>query len=117
MNIINARQLSDMLDRDDDWVLIDTLPAESYEKRHIPGAHHVPTDAPDFVGRVEDLVESRDDPVVVYCANTDCDLSPRAAEKLEGAGFTNVHDFEGGLEAWEESGHEVTSEAEAPSAR
>ncbi len=108
MQTIDAERLGSILDGDEDWLLVDTLPPRSYERHHIPGAVNVPADADDFVSRIDELVSSRDDPVVVYCADEDCPLSPEAGRRLERSGFSNVLDFEGGLEEWRETGRAVT---------
>jgi len=113
MQTIDADRLDQILKGGEDWVLVDTLPPESYAKQHIPGAHNVPAEADDLVTRVEELVSSRDDTVVVYCQNQDCPLSPQAGRRLEEAGFSNVLDFEGGIEEWKETGHSVASDGES----
>lgn len=105
MKTITARQLRDVLNDKGDWTLIDTLPREHSRRQHIPGAHAVPFEEENFVRRVEGIVGTRDDPVIVYCANDHCDLSPKAGRALEQGGFTNVIDFEGGIEAWTEAGY------------
>lgn len=87
--------------------VINVLDAEQYNKEHIPGTDNIPQAAEDFVRRVEQKVGEKDRPVVVYCASTECDASPKAAKKLEDAGFQNVYDYEGGTKAWKETGHEV----------
>jgi rhodanese-related sulfurtransferase len=110
MQTIDAERLDTMLDEREDWLLVDTLPPGSYERQHIPGAVNVPAEAEDLVSRVDELVSRRDDPVVVYCADEECPLSSQAARRLEQAGFSNVLDFEGGLEEWRKTGHAVTSD-------
>ncbi|MFG0284161.1 MAG: rhodanese-like domain-containing protein [Phycisphaerales bacterium JB039] len=107
MKTIDARKLNEIMERDDAWVLVDVLPQDSYEKRHIPGAHSAPFDEASFVDRVEKLVESPDDTVILYCASTDCDLSPKAARALDDAGYRNVLDFEGGLAEWKQAGYQL----------
>jgi len=49
--------------------------------------------------------------VVVYCANAECDASPKAAERLEEAGFTDVVDYQGGTQSWEEAGLAIEGNA------
>ena len=49
----------------------------------------------------------KDKPIVVYCASTTCDASPKAARRLNEAGFSKVYDYEGGVKAWKESGLEL----------
>ncbi len=101
MKKLSTRQFEQMID--DDLVVIDVLPSEHYAKRHIPGAVNVPLSEADFVQQVADVAGSKSTNVVVYCANTECDASLRAAKKLEAAQFENVFAFEGGVEAWQES--------------
>lgn len=110
MQTIDARKVRDLINMKDAAILVDTLPQETYEKAHIPGAHSVPAKSEDFIERVDDLVDSRNQTVIVYCANEECDLSPTAARKLEDAGYANVLDFEGGIEAWREAGYELVEE-------
>ncbi len=109
MRSIDAKTLKRRMDRGDEPVVIDVLPAEYFEKQHIPGAHSAPVADDAFVGRVGQLAPDRDQEVVVYCANEDCDLSLRAARRLETLGYRNVVEFTGGLKEWEDEGFEVRS--------
>lgn len=84
----------------EDFVLINVLPREAFNERHIRTSINIPVDSDDFVERVESVAGSKDRKVVVYCANFDCPASPKAAEKLEQAGFSRVYDYEGGTEDW-----------------
>ena len=86
-------------------VLIDVLPAESYKKNHISGAINIPA------AKISDIaptvIPDKGAPVVVYCANYRCGASLRAAKALKEAGYTNVYDYKGGLQAWEEAGYKL----------
>ena len=104
MKTISADQVREMRKADPRTVVIDTLSRESYEKHHIPGALHVPGNQPSFANSVGEVVQTRHDPVIVYCADEQCNLSPTAAKALESAGYTNVFDFEGGLDEWRRAG-------------
>lgn len=84
----------------EDFVLINVLSPEKFNERHIRTSINIPVASDDFVERVESVAGSKDRKIVVYCANFDCDASPKAAEKLEQAGFTRVFDYEGGTEDW-----------------
>ena len=84
-------------------MLVEVLSEESYEDFHLPGAINVPVRSDDFAKRIQ-LAANKDDEVVVYCQNTECDASPRAAQKMEELGFTNVYDYEGGKEDWRSAG-------------
>ena len=108
LTTISAEELEDALNSETPPVLINTLPRDAHEAKHIPGSVSVPVDDLD---RVEDLVPNKDEPIVVYCANADCDASPKAAEKLEEMGYTDVTDFEDGYAGWRQAGHPLVGEA------
>lgn len=107
MNTINAQQLHSMIDRNEDFFLINTLDEEHFPKTKISGAINVPQSHDDFVERVEQEVGSKDQKIVTYCASQHCNSSSQAAQKLEQAGFTNVHVFKGGAQGWADAGHQI----------
>jgi rhodanese-related sulfurtransferase len=76
--------------------LIEVLPGEEYETEHLPGAMSVPL--AELASRAHELDRAR--PVVTYCFDQQCDLSPRAAWRLEALGFHDVYDFDGGKQDW-----------------
>lgn len=84
----------------EDFVLINVLPREAFNQRHIRTSINIPVGADDFVEQVGSVVGNKDRKIVVYCANFDCDASPKAADKLEEAGFSRIYDYEGGTEDW-----------------
>lgn len=93
-------------------VVIDVLPEESFERAHLPGAVNIPVGDEDFLERVADEAPTKDTKIIVYCADEACQASPKAAKKLEGAGYTNIVDFEGGLKGWRQAGHGLLGERE-----
>jgi rhodanese-related sulfurtransferase len=107
LTTISAEDLKDALDSETPPVLINTLPRDAHEAKHIPGSVNVPVDD---IDRVEDLVPNKDEPIVVYCANADCTASLTAAETLEEMGYTNVTDFEDGYAGWRQAGHPLVGE-------
>lgn len=78
-------------------VVIEVLGRSEYDKEHLPGARHIPLSKlhADAVADID-----RGTPVVVYCFDFQCDMSPRAACRLEDLGFTQVHDYVAGKAAW-----------------
>lgn len=84
----------------EDFVLINVLPQEKFNEKHIRTSINIPVDSDDFVEKVKSVAGSKDRKIVVYCANFECDASPQAAKKLEDAGFTKVYDYEGGTKDW-----------------
>ena len=69
--------------------VVEVLPREEYEWAHLPGAINLPLKELD--GRVGEL--DRSAPVIVYCHDEVCDLSPRAAWRLEYLGFAEAYDY------------------------
>ena len=82
---------------------INVLPADSFRDKHIAGSDNVPVDTMDFPSKVEQLVGRKDLPVVVYCANAQCDASSKAADQLEEAGFSDVIEYDDGVAGWEDA--------------
>ncbi len=101
---ITAQELKEKKDNADEFVLVDVLGEDSYQEQHIPGAINIP------VTQIEEQasqhIPETGTEIVVYCADTECHASPKAAEKLEELGYTNVKDFEAGLAGWEEAGYQ-----------
>jgi rhodanese-related sulfurtransferase len=74
------------------------LPKHEYTDEHLPGALHLPLKRLDADGARALLAVSR--PVVVYCWDALCDMSPRAAWRLERIGFGPVYDYAAGKVDW-----------------
>lgn len=102
LTTISADDLKADLEGNHPPVLINTLPGEAHVTRHIPGSVNVPADD---IAHVEVLVPNKDEYIVVYCANANCDASATAAQTLEDMGYTNVVDFEEGYAGWRRAGY------------
>lgn len=83
--------------------LLEVLPPSAFEAEHLPGAINITLPALDRVTASEQLDQSR--PVVVYCYDTECDLSARGAALLEAYGFDEVYDYKGSKTEWLGYGH------------
>lgn len=99
---VTADELKEQLEGDTPPVLINALPRPAHEAKHIPGSVNVPVDD---IEMAEQLVPNKDEAIVVYCANADCDASPKAVRALEKMGYTNVSDFEDGYAGWRRAGY------------
>ncbi|HQE91298.1 MAG TPA: rhodanese-like domain-containing protein [Anaerolineae bacterium] len=80
-------------------VIIDVREADEYAVGHIPGAVLIPLGAlPDRLDEVP-----TDKPVVMVCRSGS--RSAQAVQILHKAGFTNVHNMTGGMNAWLTAGY------------
>lgn len=101
---IDRESLKKKLDNGDDIKIIEVLMPKPFEQAHIKGAINIPLNQ---IGREATSRFNKDDEIIVYCADTDCQASPKAAQKLETFGFTNVWDYEGGKKDWMDAGYPV----------
>jgi len=93
--------------------LIEVLPASEYKKEHLPQAINIP------LGNLTAEATKplrKDTAVIVYCADFQCDLSARAAWRLESMGFQEVYRYTPGKADWLAAGWE-TEGAEAKKTR
>ncbi|MFB6191290.1 MAG: rhodanese-like domain-containing protein [Candidatus Nanohaloarchaea archaeon] len=104
VDTVTTEELEDMRENDEDFTLVDVLSEDHFEDGHIPGAVNIPLDR--IAHEARDRFDE-DDTLVVYCKDTDCGASPKAAQKLEALGFENVLDYEVGLKGWEDAGNQV----------
>jgi rhodanese-related sulfurtransferase len=70
--------------------LVEVLPAEEYAEEHLPGAINIPLKQLDAESAAQ---LDKTQPVVVYCWDYLCDMSPRAAARLVSLGFGRVYDY------------------------
>jgi rhodanese-related sulfurtransferase len=77
--------------------LVETLPAGQYDEERLPGAISIPLKKLD--DRTAGTLD-RNRPVIVYCNDYQCDLSARAAWRLESLGFTKVFRYAAGKADW-----------------
>jgi rhodanese-related sulfurtransferase len=91
---VNVRGVQDLIARQAQ--LVEVLPKDEYDELRLPGAVSIPLKQLD-ASTAKAL--DRDRPVVVYCWDALCDLSPRAAIVLEQLGF-DVYDYVFGKVDW-----------------
>jgi len=89
--------------------IVETLPDREYRTVHIRGAIHLPL--PRLWSQAPSVLQP-DRPVIVYCRDSLCDLSARAAAQLEYNGFKQVHIYPRGKADWIVRG--LPSEPSAP---
>ncbi len=107
MKRITREQLNERL-ANDGITVVEVLAPEYYRKFHLPGAINVPL-GDTFDEQIQQVVPDKDKPVVVYCQNTECQASPKAAQRMEELGYRQVFDYEEGKVDWQEAGLPVES--------
>jgi rhodanese-related sulfurtransferase len=113
MKTIEVKDLQAMIDREEDFDLVNVLPEKNYREEHIPGSFNIPYNDEHFEEKAKMLIPDTKQMVVVYCASTECDASPKAGKHLEEMGYSNIVDFEGGVKAWQEAGNTLVSNGQS----
>ena len=93
---ITAPELAAMLTLADPPRLLDVREAEEHELAALPNSTLVPLGQ--IPGRVQELSDWKNEPVVVYCHHGIRSL--HAIHFLTQAGFTNLTNLSGGIDAW-----------------
>jgi rhodanese-related sulfurtransferase len=86
---------------------LDARRTKVFEEGHVAGARPFAvweSDVDQKVFAFQDEVPSKDRPVVLYCSGGDCEDSHMLAEKMFGAGFTNVLVYRDGWPDWQKRG-------------
>ena len=88
--------------RDAGAPIIDVRDQGSFERGHIPAAHHLDLNVGLSRAALGALV-ARDEPVIFYCWGKFCPYSAYAAAKAIVWGYSRVYRLPGGLPAWEDA--------------
>ncbi|MFE9423859.1 rhodanese-like domain-containing protein [Kitasatospora sp. NPDC006697] len=82
--------------------VLEALPAQYFEDKHLPGAHCFPLDDVDTLAG--SLLTDKAADIVVYCSDSTCPNSGIAADRLVELGYTGVRKYEAGKKDWVEAG-------------
>ena len=83
-------------------LIVDVRARDGYAKGRLPGAVSIPFE--ELPGRLRELPKNRE--LIVYCWDTTCILSTKAAYVLASRGY-RVKEMIGGIEQWEASGFPI----------
>jgi rhodanese-related sulfurtransferase len=92
----DVQTVKNMLERKEDFVLLDCREQEEFNFARIDGSTWIPMK--EIPGRIDDLAEFRDKRVVVHCHHGG--RSMRVAEWLRQQGFKEAQSMKGGIDAW-----------------
>ncbi|HEY4743746.1 MAG TPA: rhodanese-like domain-containing protein [Desulfuromonadaceae bacterium] len=101
---VSPQELHDISTGGTPVTIIDTLPPEYWECGHIPGAVNACVYEMVFLEKVAASTSDHAMPIVVYGSSDRSRGAAVAAEKLTRAGYTNIRELAGGIEAWESAG-------------
>ena len=88
-----------LINNNDDALVIDIRESGDFGKGHIKGATNLPLSS--IKDKLDGLAQNKDSVVLAYC-NSGA-TSNKACRLLTQAGFTNVHNIAGGINAWLEA--------------
>jgi rhodanese-related sulfurtransferase len=90
---------------------IDARDEADFLAGHIRNSINIPFD--DFDNHKQKLEQlSKEKPMVIYCAGTDCDLSPLLANMLFEQGYKQIYVFFGGWLDWQKAKYPYTKSSE-----
>ncbi len=92
-------------------LIVDAMPNNFYQQRHIKGAVNMPMPIFDFVYLMSFSEEDRGKKIVVYGNTVSRPYDLEIADKLLMRGYRNVMVLDGGLQAWEANGYPVEKDA------
>ena len=103
---MGRNELKEKIERGGDFVLVDALSQQHYERSHLPGAVNLPYE---FVDDAEQVLPDKNAEIVVYCMNVNCAASGEEVRELEALGYKNVRHYAEGKQDWLEAGLPVES--------
>ena len=107
MKLIDTASLRDWQSLARNFVLVDTLPSDSFVNGHLPGAINIVSD--DILRHAPEVLVDKHALIVVYCASAACKRAGLSAERLESLGYTRVHHFVGGKKEWIDAGYPLAA--------
>ena len=104
---ISADQLFRWMMAYKEFFLIDTLPKDHYQKRHIPNAKNACVFEVSFMEQIEDITADKNAEIVLYGSSIRSMDALTAAEKLDRGGYRHINVLKGGIEDWQTSGRQL----------
>lgn len=81
-------------------LIVDVREDQEWQQKHIPGAVHIPL--AQLSTRIGELENYKNRPIIAQCQRGG--RSAKAVDVLKSAGFTQVNNLDGGLQAWMKAG-------------
>lgn len=105
---MDPREVKRLMEQGRPFELIDVRPLQEYSRLHLVGARNVP------FYEIATASLPTDRPLVLYCSQASCSLSPESALALSKRGYRQIHVLDGGIEGAMAQGLPVESQSAAP---
>ncbi|MBR4880229.1 MAG: rhodanese-like domain-containing protein [Clostridia bacterium] len=92
---ISAEKAKEMMDKEENYIILDVRNQDEYDEKHIPGAILIPNT--EIEDRAEDELPDKNQLILVYCRSGN--RSKKASQILADMGYTNIKEF-GGINDW-----------------
>lgn len=92
---ISAEQAKELMDKNENYIILDVRTKEEFDEIHIPNAMLIPDT--EIADRAEDELTDKDQLIFVYCRSGN--RSKKASATLAEMGYTNIKEF-GGIKDW-----------------
>ncbi|EQC47958.1 rhodanese-like domain-containing protein [Bacteriovorax sp. DB6_IX] len=106
INSMNATELKNLIDNNDEFILVDCREQGEWNEGHIKEAIFIPLS--NFQELWGDKLTNKDAKIVMQCRSGKRSLN--ACMLLMHEGFTNLHNLEGGILDWQANGYEVVQD-------
>jgi rhodanese-related sulfurtransferase/polyisoprenoid-binding protein YceI len=99
-NSLSPKELHQWMESNKKFHLIDVLPGDRFQKIHLPHSVNVCVFEVTFIDQIKAITGDKN-AAIVLCGSSDRSMEAiTAAEKLEHAGYNDVHLLTGGIESW-----------------
>jgi len=97
---IAPQELAERIQKGTAPIILDVRSREEYAGAHIPGAINIPHDQ--LADQLNRFPAAKSDEIVVHCERGS--RAAAAEETLSAAGYKNLRDLTGHMQAWQDSG-------------
>lgn len=87
-------------------LVIDALPSQMYNKKHIKGAYNIPVDKRLNENDLKKIIYkkfnkfSKNIPIIIYCYYPKCDAAEKVLKRLNKLGYNNIVHYKNGIKSW-----------------
>jgi polyisoprenoid-binding protein YceI len=105
LQFVSVADLRSMAIEDSNTHLVDVLPPDHFENGHIPGAKNACVFFVSFLDDLAMIISDKKQRVVLYGSSERSHDAKIAIEKMTRAGYLEVYELKGGIEAWRAAGN------------